>query len=188
MGRLIISLHITMDGFVAGPKGEMDWVGLDEGLFDYVGKITDSAGTAFYGRNTFEMMDAYWPTAGKEEKASKHDKEHSAWYNKVNKIVLSNSMAGQEWDKVTFINRGMLADTITDAKQKDNILVFGSPGAVHALFAENLVDEIYLFVNPVLLGDGIPLFKGIKEVQKWKPEETTTFKSCNVVGLHYSKI
>src|SRR5689334_10876058 len=103
MGKLIISLHVSLDGLVAGPNGEMDWINFDDEMFDYVGTITGTAATAFYGRKTFEMMDAYWPTAGDQEKASRHDKEHSAWYNKVDKIVLSNSMQGQDRNKVSFV-------------------------------------------------------------------------------------
>lgn len=186
MGKLIISEHISIDGYVGGPNGEMNWINVNKELFDYVGKLTDNADTAFYGRKTFEMMDGYWPAAGKEPDASKHDKEHSTWYNKADKIVLSNSMLGKDRDKVHFINEGML-DTVRNAKQKGNIVVFGSPSAVHVLFAHNLVDEMYLFVNPVLLGNGIPLFRGISEMQKWKLEESKNLSSCNVMVLKYSK-
>ncbi len=187
MGKLIISEHISLDGFVGGPKGEMDWISFDDELFDFVGTFTETAGTAFYGRNTFEMMEAYWPTAGQGENATKHAKEHSAWYNKVDKIVLSNSMLGKDRDKVRFINESMLQE-VGDAKQKSDILVFGSPATVHTLFAHNMVDEMYLFVNPVLLGNGIPLFKGINDRQNWKPEGNRFFESCNVLCAHYSKI
>jgi len=63
MGKLIISQHCSIDGFIAGPNGEMNWIHVDEELFDYVGELTATAKTALYGRKTFEMMDAYWPTA-----------------------------------------------------------------------------------------------------------------------------
>lgn len=187
MGNLIISLHVSIDGFVAGPNGEMDWIGIDQNMFDYVGKITDTAATAFYGRKTFEMMDGYWPDAGKKPNASKHDIEHSEWYNNADKLVLSNSMIGKNKDKVHFIGADSLSDAIATAKEKGNIAVFGSPSAIHELFAKNLVDEMYLFVNPVLLGQGIPLFKGISERMKWKQDEVKQFESCKVTGLHYSR-
>ncbi|HYD20544.1 MAG TPA: dihydrofolate reductase family protein [Flavipsychrobacter sp.] len=186
MGKLIISEHISIDGFVGGPKGEMDWIGFNDELFDFVGAFTQTANTALYGRKTFEMMDAYWPTAAKEENATKHAREHSAWYNRVNKLVLSNTMVGKDRDKLRFINEGMLQE-VSDAKQKGNVMLFGSPSTVHTLFAHNLVDEIYLFVNPVLLGNGIPLFKGINEQQNWKPEGNRFFERCNVLCVHYSK-
>lgn len=186
MGKLVISQHISLDGFVGGPGGEMDWISFNDELFDFVGTLTATAGTALYGRKTFEMMDGYWPTAGQKANASKHDREHSEWYNNAGKIVLSNSMLGRDRDKVRFINGSML-DVVTEAKRESDILTFGSPGALHTLFAGNMVDEMYLFVNPVLLGNGIPLFRGINGVQKLKLEGTRPFSSCNVVALHYSK-
>lgn len=165
----------------------MDWISFDDELFDFVGTFTKTAGTALYGRKTFEMMDAYWPTAGQGENATKHAKEHSAWYNEVGKIVLSNTMLGKDRNKLTFINDSML-NVVDEAKQKSNILLFGSPQTVHTLFAHNMVDEMYLFVNPVLLGNGIPLFKGVNDRQNWKPEGNRFFKSCNVLCVHYSRI
>lgn len=85
-------MHTSLDGFVAGLKGEMDWIKFDDALFDFVGTMTDDADTALYGRVTYEMMQSYWPTAGEKPNATKHELEHSAWYNKVSKIVLSKTM------------------------------------------------------------------------------------------------
>ncbi|HEU4573794.1 MAG TPA: hypothetical protein VFS36_02230 [Chitinophagaceae bacterium] len=64
MEKLLLSAHLSLAGFVAGPGGEIDWIKLDEELFDYVGRLTDHAGTALYGRKTFEILEAYWPAAG----------------------------------------------------------------------------------------------------------------------------
>ncbi|MBS1773798.1 MAG: dihydrofolate reductase [Bacteroidetes bacterium] len=186
MNNLIISMHVTLDGYVAGTGGEMDWVKLDGELFDYVGGITNNAATALYGRRTFEMMNSYWPEAGKEADASKHDKEHSEWYNRVDKLVLSNTMQGKDRNKVKFIDNNSLNE-ITAAKQKGNIVVFGSPSAIHTLFSQGMIDEMYLFVNPVLLGAGISLYEGINERMLWKLQETKRFDGCGVVSLHYTK-
>ena len=81
-------MHTSLDGFVAGLKGEMNWINVNEEMFDFVATMTDKSDAALYGRVTYEMMENYWPTAGERPNASKHDKEHSAWYNKVSKIVL----------------------------------------------------------------------------------------------------
>lgn len=85
-------MHTSLDGFVAGPNGEMNWIQVNEEIFNFVPTLTEQADTALYGRVTYEMMQSYWPTAGDQPNASKHDKEHSAWYNKVSKIVLSRTM------------------------------------------------------------------------------------------------
>src|SRR3954468_15144633 len=92
MRKIISLMHVSLDGFVAGPNGEMNWIKVDEELFDYIGKRISESDTALYGRVTYEMMEGYWPNAGNEPNASKHDIEHSKWYNKVHKIVLSKTM------------------------------------------------------------------------------------------------
>jgi dihydrofolate reductase len=73
MRKVILFMHTTLDGFVAGPNGEMDWINVDDEMFDFAGKQTNQADTALYGRVTFEMMNGYWPTAGEQPNASKHD-------------------------------------------------------------------------------------------------------------------
>ena len=79
-----------------------------------------------------------------------------------------------------------LAENINKIKGLDgkNILIFGSPAASHSLLSQGLIDEFWLFVNPVLLGNGIPLYKGVTQTTKLKLVETKTF-SCGVIALHY---
>ena len=95
MRKLILSMNTSLDGFVGGPNGEIDWIHVDEELFDYAGMLTDQADTALYGRVTYQMMESYWPTAGDQPNASKHDLQHSRWYNSVVKVVVSNTMKGR---------------------------------------------------------------------------------------------
>jgi dihydrofolate reductase len=92
MRKIVVFMHTSLDGFVAGPNGEMDWITVDEEIFDYASGRTNESDTALYGRVTYQMMEAYWPTAADQPGATKHDKEHSAWYNKVLKVVLSKTM------------------------------------------------------------------------------------------------
>ena len=160
MRKLVVFMHVTLDGFVAGPNGEMDWINIGDEIFDYAGRQTDSADTAMYGKNTFLMMDGYWPTAANQPNASKHDIQHSNWYNKVEKVVISKTLIEKDYPGIRII-RNNLYDEINNLKQKPgkNILIFGSASVVHSLMALNLIDEFWLMVNPVLLGKGIPMFK-----------------------------
>jgi dihydrofolate reductase len=84
--RLVLFMHTSLDGFVAGPSGEMDWIDVNEEMFDYAGQRTREADTALYGRVTYQIMESYWPTAGDQPTATKHDIEHSKWYNSVAKV------------------------------------------------------------------------------------------------------
>ena len=124
MRNLIFFMHTSLDGFVAGLKGEMNWINVNEEMFDFVATMTDKADAALYGRITYEMMENYWPTAGEHPNASKHDKEHSAWYNKVSKIVLSKTLSEKGLVNTTVIS-DQLEDKINKIKKQDgkNILM-----------------------------------------------------------------
>ena len=192
MRKINSFMHISLDGYVAGLNGEMDWIKVDEEIFDYVGKRISEGDTALYGRVTYQMMENYWPTAGDKPTATKHDIEHSKWYNKVHKVVLSKTMkdAGLTNTKIISDN---LSDKINEIKQSrpasggsgsKDILLFGSPTATHSLIQLNLIDGYWLFVNPIILGRGIPLFVDIKDKIKLKLLTTRQF-SCGVTELNY---
>lgn len=185
MRRIISFMHISLDGFVAGPNGEMNWIKIDEEIFDHVGKRISKSDTALYGRVTYEMMEGYWPTAAGKPNASKHDIEHSKWYKDVHKIVLSKTLNAVGLTNTTVIS-GQLADRINEIKQEGSgeILLFGSPSATHALIQQNLIDGYWLFVNPVILGQGIPLFTGINDKIKLKLLSSSQFTS-GVTELNY---
>lgn len=187
MRKIISFMHISLDGFVAGPNGEMNWIKVDEELFDYIGKRISQTDTALYGRITYEMMEGYWPTAGDAPDASKHDIEHSGWYKKAHKVVLSKTMKGADIANTTIISDN-LTEKINKLKQSDrgseDILLFGSPTATHALMQQNLIDGYWLFVNPIILGQGIPLFTGINEKVKLNLLNTHQF-SNGVTELSY---
>lgn len=185
MRKLTLFMHVSLDGFVAGPKGEMDWINVDDEIFEYAGNRTNEADTALYGRVTYEMMDSYWPTAADQPNATKHDIEHSRWYNNVEKVVLSKTLQGQQ-RKNTKIISDNLSGQITALKQQPgkDILIFGSPSASYALMQEGLIDDFWLFINPVVLGQGIPLFKNVKVPLRLTLATSKAFPS-GVVCMHY---
>jgi len=185
MRKIISFMHISLDGFVAGPNGEMNWIKVDEEIFDHVGKRIGESDTALYGRATYQMMEGYWPTAGDGPDASKHDIEHSKWYKQAHKIVLSKTLEGAGLKNTTIISEN-LSDSINEIKQQPGkeILLFGSPTATHSLIQLNLIDGYWLFVNPIILGRGVPLFVDIKDQIKLKLLTTQQFTS-GVTGLDY---
>jgi dihydrofolate reductase len=189
MRKVISFMHISLDGFVAGPNGEMNWIKVDQEIFDHVGKRIGEGDTALYGRVTYQMMESYWPTAGTQPNASRHDIEHSKWYSKVHKVVLSKTMKAENLANTTIISHN-LADRINEIKQKHDgegkdILLFGSPTATHALIEHNLIDGYWLFVNPIILGKGIPLFVNIRDRIKLNLLNTRQFTS-GVTELNYT--
>jgi dihydrofolate reductase len=183
MRKIISFMHISLDGFVAGPNGEMNWITVNEEIFDHVGKRISEGDTALYGRVTYQMMESYWPTAADKPNASRHDIEHSKWYSTVHKVVLSKTL--KDATNTTMIS-DHLSDQINAIKQQagKEILLFGSPTATHALMQQTLIDGYWLFVNPIILGRGIPLFANIPEKVKLSLVTTRQF-SCGVTELSY---
>jgi len=178
-------MHVSLDGFVAGPNGEMDWIKATEEIFDHVEKRISEGDTSLYGRVTYQMMESYWPTAADKPAASRHDIEHSRWYSKVHKVVLSTTMKDAGLTNTTIIS-GNLRESINEIKQQagNEILLFGSPTATHSLMQQDLIDGYWLFVNPVILGKGIPLFAGINNKIKLTLVTTRQF-TCGVTALDY---
>lgn len=185
MAKIISFMHTSLDGFVCGPNGEMNWIKVDEEIFDFVGKRISEGDTALYGRVTYQMMENYWPTAGDKPNASKHDIEHSKWYSKVRKIVLSKTLHDGGLTSTKIIGDN-ITDNINEIKQQtvNDILLFGSPTATHSLMQLNLIDGYWLFVNPIILGQGVPLFTGIQEKINLKLLTTQQFGN-GVTELNY---
>lgn len=181
-------MHVSLDGFASGPNGEMDWIVINDEVFDYGSKHITATNTALYGRKTFEMMEAYWPTAADQLNASKHDIEHSAWYASARKVVLSNTLDAGDFENTTVIG----ADFVSVLKKLKNevsgdILLFGSPTAAHSLLSVRLIDASWINVSPVLIGKGVPAFAAIKDRMKMKLVDTHVFE-CGVVSLRHEVV
>lgn len=191
MRKLISFMHLSLDGYVAGPKGEMDWIKVDEVIFDHVEKRIQLTDTALYGRKTFRMMEDYWPTAANQPEATQHDKNHSIWYSEVHKVVLSNSLKGVEMENTTIIGENLAArmleikNTQPTPGRSGEILLFGSPQATHSLRQLGLIDGYWLFVNPIVLGQGIPLFEGSNEKLNLRLMTAARSFDCGVTELNY---
>ncbi|MBN8700200.1 MAG: dihydrofolate reductase family protein [Chitinophagales bacterium] len=186
MGKLVLFMHTSLDMYTAGMNGEMNWIHVDQEIFEYVGKRVDETDTALYGRVTFEMMEAYWPTAAEQPGASNHDRHHAAWYKTAKKVVLSRSWKGRKIPNGQVISDNIREEvTALKTSTEKDILIFGSPSSVHTLMAEGLIDSIWVFLNPVIIGKGIPLFSDIREITRLKLDVSHRFAS-GVICLGYT--
>ncbi len=178
-------MHISLDGFVCGPNGEMNWIKINDEIFNHVEKRISGTDTAMYGRVTFGMMEAYWPTAALQANPSSHDINHSRWYAQAQKLVLSSTILQDGRPDLTVINHDF-ADHIRALKNdgEGEILVFGSPSTTHALIREGLIDGYWLFVNPIVLGHGTPLFKDVASSIPLDLVSSKIFE-CGVTELNY---
>jgi dihydrofolate reductase len=188
MRKLVSSIIVSLDGMVSGLKGELDMFKVDDEFFDISNQLTEEADTALYGKGTYNIMQSYWPTAGDSPNASKHDKEHAAWYNKVPKFVLSTTMKSNDAPNATIINHNVVDEIDKLKKQKGKaIQIFGSPRVVRSLTQQNLIDEYRIFIFPVIIGHGMPVFKDMNQLLNLKLISCKAMKS-GAIAAHYGRI
>ena len=187
MRKVIWLMHVSLDGFVAGTNGEINWIYLDDEMFDDVQELVNTADTALFGRVTYELMEGYWPTAAEKSTATKHDLEHAAWVNSAQKIVFSKTLKNVGWHN-TKIVKDNIAEEITRMKKKSgkNLILFASPTLASTFLNHDLIDEYWFNINPIVLGSGKPLFNGIINIHKLKLLKTKMYKN-GVVLLHYKQ-
>jgi dihydrofolate reductase len=154
MRKLIALMHVSLDGFCAGPKGEMNWIVLSDEIFADVETLVERSGGAVYGRTTYGMMRGYWPTVLTRPDSSARELRHAQWVEKIEKHTFSRSLDSSDWNNVHLHKD---AGAIQALKQKSggDLLIFGSPGLTHAFLAMDVIDEFWINLNPVLLGEGI---------------------------------
>jgi dihydrofolate reductase len=188
MRKVVSLMHMSLDGFVAGPKGEMDWIKIDDQIFDHVDRFIAQADTGFYGPKTFQMMEDYWPGVLKDPKAVGHQLNHAKWYALAKKYVFSTSLKKLNNPTAELVKADLPGKVAALKKEQGkNLMIFGSPGLTHSFAQLGLIDEYVILINPLILGSGIPMFKGIVSRANLKLISATEFK-IGVVGFHYSKL
>jgi dihydrofolate reductase len=187
MRKLVLFMHVSLDGFAAVPNGGLDWISYHSELQQYADGIVSTVGSPVYGRLTYELMASYWPTVLDDPDASDHDKAHARWVDQATKIVFSKTMKKAEWNNTIVINDN-ISEEINKLKQQPgkDLVIFGSPGLAHSFMELDLIDEYQLTLNPVLLGSGIPAYQNIKNKTNLKLVKATSLKN-GVVGLHYAR-
>jgi dihydrofolate reductase len=188
MRKVISFMHVSLDGFTTGPNGELEWAIVDEELNPYVDALFKNVDTALYGHVTYQGMESYWPTMLTDPNAAPRDLAHAHWVDNVSKIVFSRTLSHVEW-KNTRLVKDQIAEVITSLQHEHglDLMIFGSPRLTHTFMHLNLIDEYYLFLNPIVLGDGIPLFQGVSDWTKLNLLEAKKFQA-GVVSLHYQVI
>jgi dihydrofolate reductase len=184
--RNIISLaHVSLDGFMAGPGGDMGFIDFNDELADHTYPLIKTVDLAVYGRVTYELMEGYWPKAGEAPDAGVHTKSHARWYNGVKKIVASRALAASKTPNVRVVGDDVFG-ALRAEKQKEggDIMIFGSPTLTRALGAADLIDEWRLTLQPVVVGGGLPLFERREQGTRLELRSSKAFGS-GVIAVHY---
>lgn len=178
--KIITTTWVTLDGFIAGPNQEMDWVGefYDEAMGKYEGDIVDAADTLLLGRVTYESFAGSWPHVPDNPTAPEGEKAYARKLNAMQKIVFSKTLPTVEWNNSRLVKEIIPAD-IEQLKREPgrDMLIYGSASIVQALTNLGLIDEYQLLFHPVILGGGKPLFQNIKDQVKLKLVNSKTHPS-----------
>lgn len=161
MRKLIVSLNITLDGFVAAEDEGLDWhyKYWTDDIAETTTELLSHADTILLGKNTYQAMATYWPFQAKCMNFPRTDIAYADMMNNYQKVVVSSTMTGVWWNNSLLLN-GNLKQAVENLKNQHgrDILTYGSISVVNKLAAVNLVDEYQFWVHPVILGNGRPLF------------------------------
>ena len=157
MRKVVVSNMVSLDGFIAGPNGELDWHLVERDFIKYSEEMLEAADAILMGRVTYELMAAYWPLP----ENIKNDPIVAAKMNGLPKFVFSRTMDNATWENTTLV-KDNLKENLTKLKQQPgkDILILGSGSIVAMLTQMGLIDEYRFIINPVILGAGMPQFKG----------------------------
>lgn len=177
-------MMVSLDGYYEGPNGEIDWHVVENEFNSYAADLLDKVDTLIFGRKTYELMASYWPT----NEAATDDPTVAQRMNDLSKIVVSKTLKTADWKNTKLISDHVVEEirNLKNLSGKD-IAVFGSSDLSITLLEHGLLDEIRVFVNPILLGQGKPLFQGLKTRTNLKLTQTKTLNS-GLVMLYYTPI
>lgn len=180
MKKIILDLAVTLDGFIEGPNGEIDWCIMDDDM-DFDGFLS-SIDTIFYGRVSYDMWGNYQP----EENAGPEEQNLWKAVHSKNKYVFSGQK--RENEKAVFINSD-ITEAVAEIKKQGgkDIWLYGGAGLIKTFIELNLIDVYRISVHPIALGKGKPLFEDLKERLNLQLIKTNVFKS-GVVQLIYEPV
>jgi dihydrofolate reductase len=185
MGNVIYSMGVSLDGFIAGPNGEIDWSAPDEELHRFHNQQTRELGAHFCGRRLYEVM-LYWETAEENPALPAHEREFARIWKDLPKIVFSTTL--DEVAGNARLARAGVADEVARLKEQPGQDVgVGGAGLARAFTELGLIDEYRLFVSPVVLGGGTPYFPPLPQRIDLELVETRAFGS-RVVYVRYRRV
>lgn len=182
MRKVDFFMLTSLDGYFEGPDKDITWHNVDEEFNEFAIEQLNSVDTLIFGRVTYEMMASYWPTPA----AVSNDPIVAGKMNSLPKIVYSKSLSGVNWQNTRLIRDNFVEETLKlkQAPGRD-LIIFGSSDLAVTFIEHGLIDEFRIMVNPVVLGDGKPLFKGLNDKLQLKLLKTKTFNAGNVL-MYYS--
>jgi len=179
MRKLIATMNMTLDGFCDHTATIAD----DE-LHQHYNELLGNADTLLYGRITYQLMESYWPTVVKNPTGNKPTDEFAVLIDNISKIVFSHTLKNVDWKNVKLAKRGIKEEVLELKQQAGKNILAGSPSLIVTLMQLDLIDEYQLCVQPIILGNGLRLFKNITDKINLKLIKTKIFGSGSI-ALYY---
>jgi dihydrofolate reductase len=183
--KLKLQVQISVDGYIAGPNGEMDWMvwNWDDKLKKHVFRLTESVDTIILGRKMTDGFVSYW-----SDVMTKPNDPFYAFAKKMietPKVVFTKTLKNSQWVN-TVIATGDLTHEVIKLKSENgrDIIVYGGASFDSSLIKTGLIDEFHLFVNPAAIGSGMTIFNSTNEIHKFTLVKSIAF-DCGIVMLHY---
>ena len=185
--KLKLQVQLSVDGFAAGPNGELDWMtwAWDDELKDYVSHLTDTVDTILLGRKMTDGFISHWTNALANPKSPEFD--FAKLMVDYHKVVFTKTLDKSAWAN-TELAKGDLVDEVARIKNRNgkDIIVYGGATFVSNLISEKLIDEFHLFVNPAVIGSGMSIFSKLAEKQNLKLIKSKGF-DCGITLINYQK-
>ena len=184
MRQIVYMMSVSVDGFIEGPDRDIDWHLVDDELHRHFNEQLSTMGAFLDGRVTYELMAGFWPTADRDPSSTGPVAEFARIWRDMPKIVFSRTLERADWN--TTIVRELVAEDIMRLKaQPGGDLALGGADLAAAFMRHDLVDEYRIYVHPVLIGRGKPMFRA-PDTTSLRLVETRTFGN-GVVLLRYQR-
>jgi dihydrofolate reductase len=183
MRKTIWMMSVSVDGFMEGPHRELDWHMVDEELANHFNEQLSAMGAFLDGRVTYELMAGFWPTADSDPSSTGPMVEFARIWRDMPKIVYSRTLDRADWN--TTVVRDLVVEEVIELKaQPGGDLVLGGADLAAAFMRHDLIDEYRLYVHPIIIGQGKPMFQPSDARIRLRLAETRTFGN-GVVFLRY---
>ena len=185
MRKIILMMSVSLDGFIEGPDRELDWHMVDDELHRHFNEQLSAMGAFLSGRVTYELMAGFWPTADTDPSSTGPMVEFARIWRDMPKIVFSRTLERADWN--TTVVRDLVVEEVLELKaQPGGDLVLGGADLAAAFMRHDLIDEYRLYVHPIVIGQGKPLFQASDAKINLQLAETRTFGN-GVVLLRYQR-
>jgi dihydrofolate reductase len=185
--NLVLLMHISLDGFTAGPNGEMDWVGasMDTELWETLTPVLATVDSVIFGRVTYQDFANYWPAAATNPSTNANEIAFAHWIENVPKSVISKNLKNVSWKNTELITENIHMEIAKRKKEPGkDLLIFGSPGLTATLIDLGLIDELRIYIHPIFLGKGKPFFENLKARHEAKLVDSKSLRS-GLLALRY---